>query len=96
MIPIDKSNTPSRYYRVNSKKKIGFSRKFARFITRYLIPTLIVAIALVITDIFLMSKFSYDTTKDTLILCLILLGVGFISVVLCNLWFLLITKNQDT
>ena len=94
--PITKSNTPSKYYIMNTKRKISIKTKLARFLVRYIIPLIIIILAIVISDIMVFNKMSFDNiTIETIKYALILIGLGIISVFVSNLWFNFISRIQD-
>ena len=96
MIPITKSETPSRYYIINTKKKIRFKTKLARFLVRYLIPLIIIVSAIIVSDVMILNRINFeDITIETVKFGLLLLILSIVAVFLSSLWFKFITKNQD-
>lgn len=92
--PIDRSNSPSKYYRINKEKKATINIKILRFIVRYLIPVIVIAASIVVSDMFIFNKELYNTTKDITVVVIGTLVVSFIAAIIANLWFKMITKKQ--
>ena len=94
--PITKSNTPSKYYIMNAKRKISIKTKISRFLVRYIIPLIVIVLAIVISDIMVFNKMSFDNiTIETIKYIAILIGLGIISVFVSSLWFNFISRIQD-
>ena len=95
IIPIDRSESPSRYYRVNYKKKIKNSTKLLRFLVRYFIPVLVVSGAILFADIHLSLYNSTDKVFHATILISCTIVFSLLAVLIANSWFRFISKNED-
>lgn len=95
MIPIDKSEVPSSYYKINSKKHIGIRIKLLRLLTRYIIPIIIIASTMILGDLFVFDRNEFNTTPDIILFIIGIIGCSFLAAILSNFWFKLITSNSD-
>lgn len=94
MKPIERSKTPGRYYIVSYEKKVSTKTKILRFIVRYLIPAIVVAADIIISDILLFNKQLYNENTDIVVIAIGIIVLSFISAVLANMWFKMITKKE--
>ena len=95
MIPVSKSEVPSKYHIINSKKNISFGMRLLRFTIRYLIPTLLIASTMFLGDLFLSNRNEFNTTPDMILFVIGIIGCSFLAAILANFWFKLITANSD-
>lgn len=92
--PMTKANTPSRYLIITRDRKISFKRKLIRFMVRYIIPVVILALAIINVDVWLFKSNNFESV-DKFLFIGIILGISAVCIVISNYWFKLISRIED-
>ena len=94
MPPIEKANVPSKYYIFTKKRKIKVSTKIARFIVRYILPTIVLSGIIAYTYLYLTGNTLFSSI-DKVVFVACAFGLGIIAIIISNVWFTLISKIED-
>ena len=91
MVPIKKSDTISKYYILNIKRRVPVYILVLRFLFVYAIPTGVFCLAMILSDIYLFSK----VYINGFIFILNLISLSLIATILSHIWFKFISTFID-